>query len=105
MGVVLNRISTPSFNEDETILLERLHTQVESSSIQDGMEKEMILSAKWDQELEKSSSVAIQRLKNELGYDILSLPKLGMLGGFQGGTPKVVQQMHTIFSRQFRMGV
>ncbi len=101
LAVVLNRISTPSFNEDENILLKRLHDQVATL---DGMEKEMILSAKWDQELEQASSVAIERLKTELGYEILSLPKLGMLGGFQGGTPKVVQQMNTIFARQFRTG-
>ena len=58
--------------------------------------------AVWDQELEDASLRAIERLNAKLGYAVVSLPKLGLLGGFGGGTPKVVQQMTTIFSRKYR---
>lgn len=61
----------------------------------------MIQAAIWDQELEEASTRAQNRLTSELGYEILSIPKLGLHGGFKGGTPKVVQQMNTIFARQF----
>ena len=57
----------------------------------------VVEAAVWDQELELASSSAIERLNAELGYSVLSIPKLGLLGGFGGGTPKVVQQMTTIF--------
>ena len=62
----------------------------------------VVEAAVWDQELEDASLRAINRLNAELGYSVLSLPKLGLLGGFGGGTPKVVQQMTTIFSRKYR---
>ena len=64
--------------------------------------KNVVEAAVWDQELEDASIRAIERLNAELGYDVLSLPKLGLLGGFGGGTPKVVQQMTTIFARKYR---
>ena len=61
----------------------------------------MIQAAVWDRELEEASTRATSRLTSELGYDVLSIPKLGLHGGFKGGTPKVVQQMNTIFTRHF----
>lgn len=101
MAVFLNRVSVSSFNEDERTLLARLSTESASSECSQN-EQEMIQAALWDQELEESSSRSSTRLTSELGYDVLSIPKLGLHGGFKGGTPKVVQQMHTIFSRHFR---
>jgi anion-transporting ArsA/GET3 family ATPase len=101
MAVFLNRISVSSFNEDERTLLERLSTDSASSEYSQN-EQDMIQAALWDQELEEASGRASTRLTSELGYDVLSIPKLGLHGGFKGGTPKVVQQMHTIFSRHFR---
>lgn len=97
LGVLLNRVSVPSFNDDETALLSRLSASQSDVEIQNIVE-----AAVWDQELESASARAIDRLNAELGYDVLSLPKLGLLGGFGGGTPKVVQQMTTIFSRKYR---
>ena len=101
MAVFLNRVSVSSFNEDERVLLTRL--SAESTSLEyTQAEQDMIQAAVWDQELEEASSRARTRLTSELGYDVLSIPKLGLHGGFKGGTPKVVQQMNTIFSRHFR---
>ena len=101
LGVLLNRVSVPSFNDDECTLLERLSEGLTSEECGSELQN-MIESAAWDQELEQASERSIARLNQELGYDVLSLPKLGLLGGFGGGTPKVVQQMTTIFSRKYR---
>ncbi len=100
LGVVINRVSVPSLNDAEQTLLHRLSEE----SFEDAPQVDsMIDSAIWDKELEEASARSIDRLNVELGYNVLSLPKLGLLGGFGGGTPKVVQQMSTIFTRQFRM--
>ena len=103
LGVVVNRVSVPSFNEDETTLLSRLSDAIANQTLDSSEAANMVESAMWDQELEVASARSLKRLKAELGYDVLSLPKLGLLGGFGGGTPKVVQQMTTIFSRKFKM--
>ncbi len=103
LGVVINRVSVPSFNEAEATLLSRLSTTEPIDSSTSIEVRNMIDSAIWDQSLEEASARSIDRLNDELGYDVLTLPKLGLLGGFGGGTPKVVQQMSTIFTRTFRM--
>ena len=103
LGVIVNRVSVSSFNEDETTLLSRLSGVISNQNIDSFEAENMVESAIWDQELEVASARSIKRLNAELGDDVLSLPKLGLLGGFSGGTPKVVQQMTTIFSRKFRM--
>jgi arsenite/tail-anchored protein-transporting ATPase len=103
LGVVVNRVSVSSFNQDETTLLAKLSDAITNQSIESSEARNMVESAMWDQELEVASARSLKRLNAELGYDVLSLPKLGLLGGFGGGTPKVVQQMTTIFSRKFRM--
>ena len=100
LGVLLNRVSIPSFNQDETTLLSRLSKATDDQNSADV--QNVVEAAVWDQELEDASIRAIERLNEELGYDVLSLPKLGLLGGFGGGTPKVVQQMTTIFARKYR---
>ena len=99
--MLLNRVSVPSFNNDETQLLSRLSDSINDESL-DKEVQNVVEAAVWDQELELASSRAIERLNAELGYSVLSIPKLGLLGGFGGGTPKVVQQMTTIFSRKYR---
>ena len=96
LGVLLNRVSVPSFNNDETQLLNRLSTAISDETLDEEVQN-VVEAAVWDQELELASSRAIERLNAELGYSVLSIPKLGLLGGFGGGTPKVVQQMTTIF--------
>lgn len=101
LGVLLNRVSVPSFNNDETQLLHRLSDTI-NEEVFDKEVQNVVEAAMWDQELELASSRAIERLNAELGYSVLSIPKLGLLGGFGGGTPKVVQQMTTIFSRKYR---
>ena len=101
LGVLLNRVSVPSFNNDETQLLNRLSTAISDETLDEEVQN-VVEAAVWDQELELASSRAIERLNAELGYSVLSIPKLGLLGGFGGGTPKVVQQMTTIFTRKYR---
>ena len=101
LGVLLNRVSVPSFNQDETTLLSRLSQATHGLDTDEDVQN-VVEAAVWDQELEDASLRAIERLNAELGYAVVSLPKLGLLGGFGGGTPKVVQQMTTIFSRKYR---
>ena len=101
LGVLLNRVSVPSFNQDETTLLGRLSQATHGLDTDEDVQN-VVEAAVWDQELEDASLRAIERLNAELGYAVVSLPKLGLLGGFGGGTPKVVQQMTTIFSRKYR---
>lgn len=101
LGVLLNRVSVPSFNQDETTLLNRIAETINGQKSEVEVHS-VVEAAVWDQELEEASLRAINRLNAELGYSVLSLPKLGLLGGFGGGTPKVVQQMTTIFSRKYR---
>lgn len=103
LGVLLNRVSVPSFNQDETTLLNRLSEVTTTNTEEDECDVQNVVEAAvWEQELEHASLRAIERLNAELGYPVLNLPKLGLLGGFGGGTPKVVQQMTTIFSRKYR---
>ena len=43
---------------------------------------------------------SLHRLKKELGEDVFSFSRFGLLGGFEGGIPKVVQQMTSALNRQ-----
>lgn len=99
IAVFLNRISVSSFNDDEHHLLDRLLQQDESSEI-----ASLIHSADWDRELERASTQATERLREKLGKDVFAIPKFGLLGGFDGGTPKVVSQISNVFQRMARLG-
>ena len=98
--VLLNRISTPSFSEEEKELFQRMET-VAQNTVCSELEKYIGI-AEWDYVLEESSINSIQRLEQELQQPVLSLAKFGLLGGFSGGTPKVVEQMYSAFTRILR---
>ena len=100
LGVLLNRVSVPSFNQDETTLLSRL-SQATNGQNTDKDVQNVVEAAVWDEELEDASLRAIERLNAELGYAVCLYPNWGF-GWIWWWNSKVVQQMTTIFSRKYR---
>jgi anion-transporting ArsA/GET3 family ATPase len=92
--VVLNRISFPSLNVDEEKLIDRLSAQEVGSEA-----KELIESVIWERDLESASKRAVQRLSEDCEGDLLSFQRLGLLGGYEGGSRRVVQQMEAALLR------
>jgi anion-transporting ArsA/GET3 family ATPase len=92
--VILNRMSIPSLNKDEEILIDRLSVQEESLE-----GKELIDSVIWERDLEKASQRAVKRLEEVEEGDLLSFHRLGLLGGYEGGSRRVVQQMEAALLR------
>jgi arsenite-transporting ATPase len=87
--VFLNRCAAPTMTDDEHKLLARL-------SAVDGIDtkaKELLLAGRWDAELERSTADSLGRLHSEIGVAVVPFPRLGVLGGFEGGPDKVTQQM------------
>jgi anion-transporting ArsA/GET3 family ATPase len=86
--IVLNRIASPSFSTEETLLLDRL------SELSTTPEMNSLLEAgRWEQTLEKATSEAVLRLNHALGHPPIVFPRFGVLGGFDGGPSKVVSQL------------
>ncbi len=75
LGVLLNRVSIPSFNQGETALLNRIAETINGQKSEVEVHS-VVEAAVWDQELEAASLRAINRLNAELGYSVLSLPNL-----------------------------
>lgn len=96
--IFLNRTAIPSFTEEEEELLEKL----EVKEAEHPEWKEYILAGFWDKELEKATKRAIERIEEKLGYTAFTFPRLGLLGGFEGGTQKVVKQMTSALIRKVR---
>ena len=86
--IVLNRIASPSFSNDEIQLLQRLSQQEVSAETAALLEAGM-----WEQTLERATHEAILRLEDSMGSKPLVFPRFGVLGGFAGGPPKVVEQL------------
>ena len=63
--MLLNRVSVPSFNQDETTLLSRL-SQATNGQNTDKDVQNVVEAAVWDEELEDASLRAIERLNAEL---------------------------------------
>lgn len=95
--VFLNRSSSPSLTEDEVTLLDRLEESYAGSG--DAAALELLQAGRWEEELETSTQSSMQRLEEMLGEPTVSFPRLGALGGFDGGPVKVVQQMKSALSR------
>ena len=53
----------------------------------------LIDAGSWEQTLENATKTAIERLTISLKKKPMVLPRFGVLGGFQGGPPKVVAQL------------
>ncbi|MCB9780439.1 MAG: hypothetical protein H6742_17875 [Alphaproteobacteria bacterium] len=98
--VMLNRATSPSLTADERTLLLRLHqaTGVRAGDGQAGPVAELLRAGRWEAELEDATREAIARL-SALQLTPFELPRLGALGGFQGGPDVVVQQMARALAR------
>jgi len=87
--VFLNRCAAPTMTDDEHKLLARLSV-TEDLCHQSG---ELLLAGRWDAQLEKATADSLGRLHSEIGVTVVPFPRLGVLGGFDGGPIKVTQQM------------
>lgn len=94
--VVLNRSVTPSMTEDEHSLMARLAEEFAD----DSAVAELVLAGRWESDLEMSTAKALTRLDAETQAHILTLPRLGTLGGFQGGPHEIVRQMSNTLARK-----
>ncbi len=93
--VFLNRASQPSLTADEITLLARLEAVAHGESA-----RELLQAGRWEEELESATEQATQRLESALDDRVVTFPRLGALGGFEGGPVKVVNQMSMALSRQ-----
>ena len=87
--VFLNRCAAPTMTDDEHILLSRM-SKAEGLC---GESEELLLAGRWDAQLEKATADSLGRLHSEIGVTVVPFPRLGVLGGFDGGPIKVTQQM------------
>ena len=94
--VGLNRAAVPSLTDDETALLHRLSARYPG----DDERGELLLAGRWEAGLEASTADAIHRLGAEIPAEILPLPRLGSLGGFEGGPDRVVLQLVAALARR-----
>lgn len=93
-AVVLNRAAAPTLTGEERTLLERL-----GASATGPLERELLTAGSWEAGLEQDTSVAIERLRAEIGVPVLPFPRLGTLGGFEGGAERVVHQLAAALAR------
>lgn len=93
--LMLNRAVAPSLSGDERALLARLSEVVEVGSAA----AELIAAGRWEADLERATSAALQRLST-LELPLVQFPRLGALGGFQGGPESVVRQLARALARQ-----
>jgi anion-transporting ArsA/GET3 family ATPase len=94
--VFLNRCAAPTMTDDEHKLLARLSAKPDLTD----QAKELLLAGRWDAQLEKATSDTLGRLHSEIGVSVVPFPRLGVLGGFEGGPVKVTQQMRGALRRR-----
>jgi len=94
--VFLNRCAAPAMTDDEHKLLARLSSANELSK----EAKELLLAGRWDAELERATADSLGRLHSEIGVSVVPFPRLGVLGGFDGGPLKVTHQMSAALRRR-----
>ena len=93
--VVLNRMSIPTLSKDENTLLDRL----KEKEIAPPEANELIEAATWERDLEQASQRAAERLQATQRGKLISFQRLGILGGYDGGPQKVIQQMKAALLR------
>lgn len=93
--LLLNQAAAPSLAEDERVLLERIAAAVDPSS----PAGELAAAGRWEADLEQATAQALERLST-LGRPIVQFPRLGALGGFQGGPEAVVRQLARALARE-----
>ncbi len=94
--VFLNRCAAPTMTEDEHVLLNRLS---EIDDLSEDME-ELLRAGRWDASLERATADSLGRLHGEIGVGVVPFPRLGLLGGFDGGPSRVVEQMASAMRRR-----
>ena len=94
--VFLNRCAAPTMTDDEHKLLARLSASKDLST----EAQELLLAGRWDAELERATAESLGRLHSEIGVSVVPFPRLGVLGGFEGGPLKVTQQMSRALRRR-----
>ena len=92
--VLLNRMSIPSLSEDENTLIDRLREDTH-----DVYAAELVDSVVWERDLEQASQRAVQRLQEAQQDTLISFQRLGLLGGYKGGSARVVEQMEAALLR------
>lgn len=92
--VLLNRMSIPSLEEDENILIDRLREKTTESQ-----GAELVDSVIWERDLEEASQRAVRRLQDIQEDTLISFQRLGLLGGYKGGSSRVVDQMKSALLR------
>ncbi len=92
---ILNRVAAPSFIAEEIELLSRLEKNKNSSAAD-----ELLKSGRWEQDLERSTAIAQERLLSLFKDQIFNFSRFGLLGGFEGGPAKVVRQMNSAILRE-----
>ncbi len=93
--VVLNRAALPSLSEEERALLARLESEPSMSAAQ----QELVRAGRWEASLEAATASALERLDSELRLPVVSVARLGALGGFDGGPARIVQQVSATLAR------
>ncbi len=93
--VALNRSASPTLTDDEQDLLKSM---VDELGLE-GRAGELLQAGLWEADLEKATAEAQDRLKNEIGARVVSFPRLGALGGFDGGPERLIQQMASALQR------
>lgn len=93
--ILLNRSATPTLTTDERALLERLSARADLPP----EARELLLAGRWEASLEEDTREAIARLSAEIGLPVLPFPRLGTLGGYEGGADRVVTQMAAALAR------
>lgn len=102
IGIILNKASLTSISESEKHLLSKLQLSLSdpgSSAVDQDHLRELIAAVFWEQELDTASANSINRLRDEIGFDPFCFTRFGLLGGFEGGTDVVVQQMRGSLNR------
>ncbi len=94
--IVLNRAAVPSLSAAEQTLLKRL----DAATAGTGAGAELVLAGRWEAGLEEATAQSQERLTAAFGSPPLTFARLGALGGFGGGPPKIVQQMGLALTRE-----
>ena len=94
--VALNRCAAPTLTVDEQTLIARL---AQADHAEGDEVAELLRAGSWEADLERATAAATERLKAEIGTQVVSFPRLGALGGFDGGPERLVQQMAAALAR------
>ena len=93
--VILNRAAPPSIGEAEVELLARLSAQEDL----DAISEELLLAGRWESRLEEATSISSERLSDHSNDRILTIPRLGAMGGMKAGARPIVDQLQTVLKR------